>query len=459
MDGDNIDKDKDKKNIIEKCIDESYQTSINLSISMMNWKSKLFNFKDSVKYNLVNLNTKFMPVISSVHFLYKIYNPQERKGLKSYFNQLNKLLLMTYRSNYKEQVNSKNNEKYTSDCGWGCMIRSSQMIFSRMIYKIFKLIYKNRFASDIIIKSIIPFFIDNNISMTEINIKSSDCINLGLENYLNQLKKFLEEKNSKNENEKKIYIKSIDPPFSIHKICRIGEIFGRTCGEWFSDFELPKIYEIINKTFNIIPNLEILHFNSDIEMNLVMEKCLEKIEINDEMPQPNPEDKDIFKNEKKEYFKFKKMGAIFVSVRLGVTDIPSEYFESIKKIFDCKQLLGIIGGKINSASYFFGYCEDDLLYLDPHFNQDSIKDLDENNLMTYINKTVYSLPFEDFQPAFTIGFLFRDMNEFRHLYFYMKLFMVDKFPCFHIHFEAYNTNVQIEEKDINNIINEDKDDF
>ena len=454
-----IDKDKDRKKVIEKCIGESYETRINLSISMSSWKSKFFNFKDSVKYNLVNLNTKFMPVISSVHFLYKIYNPQERKGLKSYFSQLNKLLLMTYRSNYKEQINSKNKETYTSDCGWGCMIRSSQMIFSRMIYKIFKLIYKNRFASDIIIKSIIPFFLDNNISMTEINIKSSDCINLGLETYISQLKKFLEEKNTKNENDKKLYIKSIDPPFSIHKICRIGEIFGRTCGEWFSDFELPKIYEIINKTFNIIPNLEILHFNSDIEMNLVMDKCLEKIEINEEDPMPNPEDKDIFKNEKKEYFKFKKMGAIFVSVRLGVTDIPYEYFDSIKKLFQCKQFLGIIGGKINSASYFFGYCEDDLLYLDPHFNQDSIKDLDESNLMTYINKTVYSLPLEDFQPAFTIGFLFRDMNEFRNLYFYMKLFMVDKFPCFHVHFEEYKSNVKIEEKDINNIINEDEDDF
>ena len=132
---------------------------------------------------------------------------------------------------------------------------------------------------------------------------------------------------------------------------------------------------------------------------------------------------------------------------------------SIKKIFECRQFLGIIGGKINSAFYFFGYCEDDLLYLDPHLNQESIKKLDENNLMTYINKTVYSLPLEDFQPAFTIGFLFRDMTEFRNLYFYMKLFMVDKFPCFHVHFETYKSNVKIEEKEINNMINEEEDDF
>lgn len=453
---DDIEKSKDKKKIIEKCIDQSYQIRIKLSTSMFSWKSKLVNLKDLFKYNLVNLNTRFYPESSKINILYKIYNPQEIKGLKSYNNQLNKLLIMTYRSNYKEQINIKNNSSYTSDCGWGCMIRSSQMIFARMVYKIFKYSYKNRFNSDIIIKSIIPFFIDNNITMTEINIKSSDCINIGLESYINQLNKFLDKKIIENEY-KKLYIKSIDPPFSIHKICTIGELFGRTCGEWFSDFELPKIYEIINKTFNIIPNLSILHFNSDIEMNLVIEQCLEKVEKNDKIPPE--EEKNYFINEKKEIFSFKKMGAVFISVRLGITDIPEEYFPSIKKLFECKQFLGIIGGKVNSASYFFGLCEDDLLYLDPHFNQESINNLDEKNLMTYINKVVYKLPFESFQPAFTIGFLFRNLVEFRNFYVFIKLFILDKFPCFHSHYEPYDSINNIKENDIKNYINNEEDDF
>ena len=453
---DDIEKFKDKKQIIEKCIDQSYQIRIKLSTSMFSWKSKLINLKDLFKYNIVNFNARFYPQSSEIHFLYKIYKPQELKGLKSYNNQLNKLLIITYRSNYKEQINIKNKTSYTSDCGWGCMIRSSQMIFSRMIYKIFKYTYKNRFNSDIVIKSIIPFFLDNNITMTEINIKSSDCINIGLESYINQLNKFLDKKIIENEY-KKLYIKSIDPPFSIHKICTIGEIFGRTCGEWFSDFELPKIYEIINSTFNIIPNLSILHFNSDIEMNLVIEQCFEKVETNEGIPLE--EQKNYFINEKKEIYSFKKMGAIFVSVRLGVTDIPNEYFPSIKKIFESKQLLGIIGGKVNSASYFFGYCDDDLLYLDPHFNQESINDLDEKNLMTYMNKIVYKLPIESFQPAFTIGFLFRNLIEFRDLYIFMKSYILEKFPCFHVHYEPYKSDKNMKENDIINYINNEEDDF
>ena len=126
-----------RKNILEKCINNSYQCRNKLSVSMYGWRNKLFNLKDSMKYNLVNLNIKFVPKDSLIHILNKAYDPNEPKDLDKLNKELNKFLLITYRSNYKEQINTKNESKYTSDCGWGCMIRSSQMIFSRIIYKIF----------------------------------------------------------------------------------------------------------------------------------------------------------------------------------------------------------------------------------------------------------------------------------------------------------------------------------
>ncbi len=453
---DSIDKYKDKQAIIEKCIDQSYEIRKKLTVSMFSWKNSFFNLRDSVKYNLVNFNVKFIPQNSPIHILYKIYDPKNEKEFKQYNNKLKKILLITYRSSYKEQINIKNKSVYTSDCGWGCMIRSSQMIFARMIYKIFKLNYKNKFTSDIIIKSIIPFFMDDNITMTEINIKSSDCIIIGMDNYLQQLNKFLEKKIADN-GYKKLFIKSFDPPFSIHKICTLGEIYGRTCGEWFSDFELPKIYDLINTTFNIIPNLSILHFNSNIEMNSVIEQCFEKVENSEEIP--NSELKNYFVDEKNKIYNFKKMGAIFVSVRLGVSSIQTEYFNSIKKLFDCKQFLGFIGGKVNSASYFIGYSDDDLLYLDPHYNQDSITSLDEQNLMTYFDKIVYKLPLNSLQCAFTIGFLFRDLKEFRELYVFLKLFILDKLPIFHVHFGNTKEHKIINQEEIEKQVNNEYDDF
>ena len=414
-----------KEEIITKCIENSYTTHI-ISAVPLGWKSEIFNFKDIIKFKLFNFNfnRKFYPQTSTIHFLYKVYNPNNEKGLKEFNKNLNKILLMTYRSKYRRQINIKNKYEYNSDCGWGCMIRSSQMIFARMLYKIFKQIYKNQY-------------------------------DLGLDSYINKLKLFLKEKIEKNQY-KKSEIQSIDPPFSIHKICIIGEIFGRTCGEWFSDFELPDIYEIINTTFNIIPNLSIMHFNTNIEINKILEKCFEK-----ENDDKNP---NLFKNNyfiinQNEKYKLKKMGAIFVSVRLGISMISPEYFPSIKKLFECRQFLGFIGGKADSASYFFGYCDDSLLYLDPHLNQQSDSYLDDKTKDTYINKTVFELDFKSLQCAFTAGFLFRNLNEFSKLIDFLKKYNDENCPCFHFHFDKTiqkdDENFEKEMKYLDN----DKNDF
>ena len=426
--------DKQKKTkrdeIISKCIENSYTTHI-VSVIPLGWKSELFNYKDIIKYKLFNFNfnRKFYPQTDTIHFLYKVYNPNNEKGIKEFNKNLNKILLMTYRSKYRKQINIKNQYEYNSDCGWGCMIRSSQMIFARMLYKIFKQIYKNQYDSKTLTISLIPYFMDDYIILDD--LKESDYLILGLESYLSTLKNFLKEKIEKNQY-KKSEIKSIDPPFSIHKICTIGEIFGRTCGEWFSDFELPDIYEIINTTFNIIPNLSIMHFNTNIEMNKILEKCFEKEEDD---KNPNLFINNYFINNKKEKYKFKKMGAIFVSVRLGISNISPEYFPSIKKLFECRQFLGFIGGKVDSASYFFGYCNDSLLYLDPHLNQQSDSYLDDKTKDTYMNKTIYNLEFKSLQCAFTVGFLFRNLNEFNKLLEFFKIYNNEKCPCFHFHYE------------------------
>ena len=434
---------KNKKNqeIIEKCIDNSYETHISSVISF-GWRSQLANYKDFLKYKLFNFNynRKFLPETEQIHFLYKVINPNNEKDLDRYNKNIKKILLITYRSKYRKQINIKNRYEYNSDCGWGCMIRSCQMIFARMLYKIFKHVYKNQYESETITISTIPFFMDDFLMTSE--LKNSEYKILGLESYIAQLNKYLKEKIEKN-GYKPARIESIDPPFSIQKICTLGELFGRTCGEWFSDFELPKIFEIINSTFNIVPNLSILHFTSNIEIDKIIEKCFEK-ELDDKNP-------DLFINNyyintKKEKYKFKKMGAIYVSVRLGVSTISSDYFPSIKKLFECKQFLGFIGGKVDTASYFFGYSDNILLYLDPHKNQDSDCFIDEKTIKTYINKTIYELEFKSLQCAFTIGFLFRTLNEFLKLIDFLKKFNNYKTPCFHVYFDD-NPKMNDEELD------------
>ena len=391
--------------ILLKSLENSFETKQENNTSFWGLSNSLFNLKDYLKYNIISLNYKFNTKDKSlIHIFNKVYASPNIEFMNQ---KLKSLIIFTYRNNYKPQINSKNEAIYNSDCGWGCMIRSSQMILARAIYKIFKF-EENKKGKKIdknyLIKSVINFFLDNNLKLY--NDKKNTTNYYGMENYISKLKNY---------NEKNIFgikreICAIEPPFSIQKICIIGEIFGKTCGEWFSDFDLPKIYNLINEPFNVLPQLKINHYNTNIELKHLIKRCLKELSEEKEKEKEGIDEKYIIFNNKK--YIFNKMGIVFISVRLGLESISKEYFPSIKKLFECKQFLGFIGGKYQSASYFFGYVNDDLLFMDPHYNQISVKNLENEGISSYMNKTIYKLSFNNLQTALTFCFLFRNMDEF-----------------------------------------------
>ena len=425
-----------KYKILLKSLENSFETGEETNSSFWGLSNSLFNLKDYFKYNLFSLNYKFkMNDKSIIH----IFNKAFRTPNIEFMNQkLKSLILITYRNNYKPQINSKNETIYNSDCGWGCMIRSCQMILARAIYKIFKYEEnqkKKEIDKDFLIKSVIYFFLDNNIKLTQSG-KTKNYF--GMDNYILKLKNY----NEKNFFGVKREICSIEPPFSIQKICTLGEIYDKTCGEWFSDYDLPKIFNLINEPFNVFPQVKINHYNSNLELNNLIERCLKEIkeEKNEEKNEKEEKEEKEEKNENKEKYIifdnkkyiFNKMGIIFISIRLGLESISPEYFPAIKQLFDCKEFLGFVGGRVQSASYFFGYVDDDLLFLDPHYNQISVKDLEKEGISSYLNKTIYKLPFNNLQTALTLCFLFRNMDELIDFLRFCKIISKENVSTFFI---------------------------
>ena len=405
--------DKDSK-LIQKCIDISCleKKDLNHKIFSIGWKNTLANWKDKLKYNIIRFNSKFDMPRGKINLFNKKYDSNNKSEKQNFYKKFSNIIMVTYRSKYRPQINIKNNKEYTSDCGWGCMIRSSQMILCRALYKIFK--YKLNQKDNLTYK-IVPFIMENYLNINEKEY-------FGMNDYINKLKSY-----------GKKDIVEIDPPFSIHKICILGEKYGRACGEWFSDFELPKIYNTINEVFSIIPDLSIIHFNSTIELNTILNRCFkEKNDLNNNL---NNDNNIINENEieiDKKIYSMEKMGLIFVSNRLGLDNISPEYFPSLKNLFVCKECIGLIGGKkhSNSASYFIGYYENNLLYLDPHHNNPTVSVLDETSINTYINKTLYELNLKTLNPAFTIGFLFRNIKEFKNLLLFFENIKKEENSCF-----------------------------
>jgi len=401
-----------------KALNNSYESKQDSNSYFWGLSNSLYNIKDIFKYNLLSLNYKLYP--NNEKSIIHIYNKSFDRPNLEYLNyKLKSLILITYRNNYKPQINSKNNAIYNSDCGWGCTIRSGQMMLARAIYKIFK--YDNykkgkKLDKSFLIKSVIYYFLDNNLVLDKKNNEKY----LGMESYISKLKEYVNKTNLIGK--KDIY--SIESPFSIQKICIMSEIIGKTCGEWYSDFDLPKIFNYINNGFNVFPNIKIEHFNTNVDLKKIIESCFEEI------PKEKECDKYIIFKDKK--YIFEKMGIIFISIRLGLNSISKEYFPNIKKIFKCKEFLGFIGGKIRAASYFFGYVDDDFLFLDPHYNQTSVKNLEKEGISSYIDKTIYKLPMTSLQTALTLGFLFRNIDEFIDYMEFSNALSIDSNPIFYI---------------------------
>ena len=545
---------EDNKNNKKRIIDNTLKNSVvflkkeNVGGSYWgSFKSYFKNASDTFKFNYLSrsLKTKYLEntKLQIFHNVFDLNNKEDKKNFENFFKHI---IFFSYRKNFPEQKNIKTNANYNSDCGWGCMIRSGQMILAKAIYEII------RYGGEEIISSLIDTiscFIEFPFNINQcppILSKYKANIQFMFSNKSNNKKKVIKveqtqekeskekdtkekdlkekERNEKETNEKETkgketneketneketkgkeseeketiekeskekevkeielkeigketkkpeskinntplekrentttqnpIIESIYPPFSIRNICSIGELVKKSSGEWFSDINMPYIFKTINDNFKVIDNLQIIPFQTSIIIEKVLKKCFK--EINPENKSFKKSNSFIFDNKK---YQFRNYGLIFLSIRLGINTIDEIYFNSIKNIFNCKECIGFIGGKSYKASYFIGCDENNIFYLDPHQAQDSIiPPINENNIQTYLSKNLFQLSIKNLQPAMTIGFLFRDLNEFKDLYQFIMENSNKEGCCFFVqeHFSSANKDSSEESNNAND--NEDEND-
>ena len=128
-----------------------------------------------------------------------------------------------------------------------------------------------------------------------------------------------------------------------------------------------------------------------------------------------------FCENKKEYIEFdgnfynlKKKFVIFISFRLGLNSLDIGYKSFFLELLNLKNNIGIIGGKGTKAIYILGKSEEDLIYLDPHYVQESDTKFEKifENINTYKPKNLYTIPIEDSTSSITIGLTCYNINDF-----------------------------------------------
>ena len=340
-------------------------------------KEYMKSIMSTIVYNGVMFKDKLSESSNKTIILYnsliKNYNINI---IKDYF------VYMSYRNglfNTKNLPGNKND--YTSDCGWGCMLRCCQMMLSNALIKlrINELKEKNKEINIKQIKQeIIYLFYDKFISIENIHINEKL-----FEIYRNILKR-------------KVTAIEIIPPYSIYILTLLGK-----CPNIFtSDFNMIKTIIKINKIlFN--ESITMIHFNGTVNKQTIFQNFCEKCE--------SSIDNDFLIYNKEKY-KYKKNGIIFISLRLGLYKIESCFLEMIPKLFiNLHNNIGFVSGKKKRAFYFIGLNDKKLIFADPHFNQNL--ETDENNFPSYSINELFLTSIKELSSELTVGVFISSKND------------------------------------------------
>lgn len=110
---------------------------------------------------------------------------------------------------------------------------------------------------------------------------------------------------------------------------------------------------------------------------------------------------------------------IFSGTRLGVKAVNPVYWNFLKKLLDLPQSVGIAGGQPSSSHYFFGYQGDYLFYLDPHTPQSALI-VDGNEqpgqfIPSVHTKKIRKLRLSSMDPSMLIGLLVKSRQDYLSL--------------------------------------------
>ena len=379
---DNIINTKKKKKYINKKLLQSMaiiKSKLKSSIlgSVKSYIMSLYYYHSTL--NKFDINN----ILSPTYFFNKEISSENKDEVN---NIINTFLYMTYRTGLINMKTIKSGN-YTSDCGWGCMVRCSQMILSKAFIekKIFDLKQKNINVDDIMIKKIreevLALFNDNYLKVEE--IKNHPDYKYFWEVY---------EEFAKEDTTYEPVLKIV-PPYSIHILSKIGDC----AGVFTSDMNM--IYVFTNINSDIFNDINIISFcvgivNTDKLFSQFCEPC--------GYGSNNVNNSDIITYEGRNYI-FKKGGLIFISFRWGTDLLDPKYYNIIPKIFATfRNNFGMIGGNRKRGYYFIGIQgKEQLIIADPHFAQETHHNSEEY-FETYHAKDLYLFDVKEMRCQFSL---------------------------------------------------------
>ncbi|XP_044158024.1 LOW QUALITY PROTEIN: cysteine protease ATG4C [Bufo gargarizans] len=298
---------------------------------------------------------------------------------------------------YREEFPLIDGSTWTTDCGWGCTLRTGQMLLAQGLLVHFigrDWLWPN--ALDLY-RPEADFWLQNSArKLAPIESSYND-----LHPYGTASSKLQAAKENEDENQAAFYHRKIiswfsDHPmadFGIHQLIKLGKQSGKVAGDWYGP---AVVSHLLRKAMedSVDPELQ------GISIYVAQDCTIYRDDVYDQ--QDNSDcDKSVL---------------ILVPVRLGGERTNTEYFAFVKGILSLEYCLGIIGGRPKQSYYFVGFQDDSLIYMDPHYCQSfvdvSIKDFP---LESFHCPSPKKMPFKKMDPSCTIGFYCRNAWDFERV--------------------------------------------
>ncbi|XP_061686633.1 cysteine protease atg4da [Syngnathoides biaculeatus] len=393
-------------------------------------KAKLMSAWNNVKYGWTVKSKTFFNKSSPVTVLGHSYLLNSEEQVERFRLAFVSRLWLTYRREFPQLEGSS----WTTDCGWGCMLRSGQMLLAQglLVHLMprewtwpdaqqltdvdFEVL---RVRSPVRVGGVpIPSFGSPRGSGTPEKTPPSHLTPNSSQ------KKRLE--SSRDRQAEAVHQKLLawfgdqpPTPFGVHQLVAVGRSSGKKAGDWYGPSVVAHILRKAVAKSAVVHNMAVYVAQ---DCTVYKEDVARLCEASLGHPPPEGDDRAW------------KSLVVLVPVRLGGETLNPSYIDCVKNILKLECCIGIIGGKPKHSLYFVGFQDEQLLYLDPHYCQ-PVVDVTQVNfpLESFHCSSPKKMPFTRMDPSCTIGFYARNKKDFESLCSSVSLALsssAEKYPIF-----------------------------
>ncbi|KAJ7552129.1 hypothetical protein O6H91_06G043000 [Diphasiastrum complanatum] len=304
---------------------------------------------------------------------HKVSDSAEESGISPGFSEFLQDFESRIWITYRQGFESIENSKLTTDIGWGCMIRSGQMLLAQALVchhlgRAWRRKTNQPYPREYF--EILQYFGD---SPTE------EC------------------------------------PLSIHNLLDVGKLYGLAPGAWLGPYALCRTVETLAKAEKkpgqkcqqkqVLPMMVyVAAGDAEGERGGAPVLCTDDVvRICTEREDDSEEWAPLL---------------ILIPLVLGLDKINPRYLSALRATFCFPQSLGIMGGKPGASTYLVGVQDDQVLYLDPHEVQQCLK-ISPGNIETdtssYHCTMVRRMPLDAIDPSLALGFYCHQREDFSDL--------------------------------------------